>query len=137
MPRGDAGALAPKAAEKLAKIAGLLASDQPGEVVAAAAAGTRSLRAAGLTWQDALAPGALAAPPPRAAPRTKRRTKSKSAPAGDWINDVAACQARPDLMTAWERQFLLSLTGFTTLSPKQAAVLARLRERVRVAGGAL
>lgn len=124
-------ALPAKQLDRLSKIAGLLASDQAGEVVAAAAAGTRILRDARLTWAD-LVQGSITT---TTAPRKAKRPP-QPAPAGDWRDDVVACRARLDLMSEWERRFLANLAGFTSLSPKQVTVLARLRERVRAAGAA-
>lgn len=122
--------LAPADARKLAKIVGLLASDKGGEVVAAAAAGTRLLHAAGLRWSDVVLP---------AQPPTRRETASRPPrqPVPLHRAVAAACLAhahRPPL-TAWERDFLASLLDFRTISAKQVVVLDRLVARVRAAGG--
>jgi hypothetical protein len=64
-------ALAPKAAERLAKIAGLLGSDQPGEVCNAASAATKILREHGMTWEAlVLRPSAAVSAPPSPSPTT-------------------------------------------------------------------
>ncbi|RYJ02903.1 MAG: hypothetical protein EON47_06010 [Acetobacteraceae bacterium] len=117
----SAQALAPKAAERLAKIAGLLGSDQPGEVCNAASAGTRLLRDHGWTWETFIlrrveAPTADPAPAPP--------------PQSGWRGAVAACQARPELLTRWERGFLEGLRQRRRLTAKQATILARLVQRV-------
>lgn len=122
-PHGDAVALAPKAAERLAKIAGLLGSDQPGEVCNAASAATRILREHGMTWETfVLRPSVVIRIPPL--PQHQRAQPN-------WRTDVADCQARPDLFSRWEREFLGSIRDRRSLSEKQAAILARLTQRVR------
>jgi len=118
--------LTPKAAERLAKITGLLASDQPGEVVNAAAAATRLLREHGWTWETLVLRPNLASPQPT--------STSTSQPTG-WRAVAAACLARSDLLTSWEFRFVIGLPGFKRLSPKQLSVLIRVHERVCVGGG--
>lgn len=102
--------------------------DKGGEVIAAAAAGTRLLQAAGLRWADVVLPAQppTRTPPPPRPPRPPPPSHSALA---------AAClaQAHRVPLTAWERQFLASLLKFTRLSPKQTAVLDRLVARVRAA----
>ncbi len=116
-----AALLAPKAAERLAKIAGLLASDQPGEVINAAAAATRLLREHGWTWETLVLRPTLVPPQPT--------YRSTSRPTG-WRAVAAACLARSDQLTPWEFQFVVGLPGFKHLSAKQLSVLTRLHERV-------
>lgn len=115
-------ALAPKAAERLAKIAGLLGSDQPGEVCNAASAATRLLRDHGMTWEALIlrAPAASPSADPTSPPR----------PQSGWRSAVAACQARPELLTRWERSFLDGLAQRRTLIAKQATILSRLVDKV-------
>jgi hypothetical protein len=115
----SAQTLAPKAAERLAKIAGLLGSDQPGEVCNAASAGTRLLRDHGWTWETFILRRAEAIPTPAPPP-----------PQSGWRGAVAACQARPELLTRWERGFLDGLAHRRTLTAKQAIILSRLVDRV-------
>jgi hypothetical protein len=117
MPRHDALPLPPRELDRLAKVAGLLASDQPGEVVAAATAATRILREYHLSWRDlveAAAPAALEA---------------------DWRHEVAECLAHPEMLTGWEVRFLRGLFRFARLSERQAGVLGKLRERIAAARG--
>jgi hypothetical protein len=126
---GEARALPPQQLDKLAKVAALLASDKPGEVVAAATAATRILRAHDLSWQD-LVRAITAAPEPG------RDAEPDPAPEADWRADVALCLAQSHLLTGWERDFLRELRRrFRCLSPKQVQVLGQIRERVRVCGG--
>lgn len=119
----SAPVLPPKAAERLAKIVGLLGSDQPGEVCNAASAADRLLRDHGMTWEALIlrplvtSPAAYPPPPP---------------PQSGWRGAVAACQARPELLTRWERTFLDGLAQRRTLTAKQAIILSRLVDRVTI-----
>lgn len=122
-PHGAAIALAPKAAERLAKIAGLLGSDQVGEVFNAASAATRILREHGMTWENLVLR-------PQVIIRIPAEAQCQRAQPG-WRVDVADCQARPDLLSKWEREFLESVRARRSLTEKQAAILARLVQRVR------
>ena len=115
-------ALAPKTAERLAKIVGLLGSDQPGEVCNAASAATRLLRDNGMTWE------ALILRPPVASPAADPASPPR--PQSGWRGAVATCQARPELLTRWERGFLDGLAQRRTLTAKQAIILARLIDKV-------
>jgi hypothetical protein len=124
-------ALPAKQLDRLVKVAGLLASDQPGEVFNAALAATRILHEPWLTGTDLAAASITTV-----APTCKASRSPRSAPASDWRCDIAACRARPDLISDWEQRFLQNLTSFASMSMKQSTVLARLRERVRTAGAA-
>jgi hypothetical protein len=112
-------ALPPPAAQKLSKVCALLASDQPGEVVAAAAAGTRLLRSHGLSWADLLRPC------PAHRPEVRQ--------SGDHQSRALRVLARgAGRLSEWEREFLTSLSRqVRTPSPKQSAVLVRLEDRCR------
>lgn len=113
--------LPPGAADRLVKLAGLLGSDFDGERAnAAAAAATRLLQAHGFTWRDVLTP---AAPRPFA-----------PVPTG-WRAIVADCLLAPELLTAWERDFLRGLPLFPRLSIKQQSALDRIAARVLVDRG--
>jgi hypothetical protein len=109
-------ALQPKLADRLARILGMLGSDFDGERAAAGAAATRLLREAGLTWEDLVRPCATPEPPPL--------------PAGHRARAVQALM-RGTLLTDWERKFLESLAcQARPLSPRQAAVLARIEGQI-------
>jgi hypothetical protein len=115
-------ALPPAAAVRLVRICGLLGSDQAGEAASAAAAATKLIRSAGLTWQELLEPIVVAPPPPRP-------------PSPDWRAAVGECLQQSCLFTKWECDFLSNLVRFRRLSPKQADILARLYSQVCAAAG--
>jgi hypothetical protein len=121
-PHGAAVALAPKAAERLAKIAGLLGSDQPGEVCNAASAATRLLHDNGMTWEAFILR--------RAEDAAAAARSPQAPPQAGWRGAVAACQTRPELLSRWERSFLQGLGQRHSLTEKQATILARLVQRV-------
>jgi hypothetical protein len=48
----------------------------------------------------------------------------------DWRGTIAKCLQKPGDLRRWEREFLLSLSGFPRMSEKQRTVLATIAERV-------
>jgi hypothetical protein len=114
--------LAPRTAELLIRVCGMLGSDHAGEAANAARQATRIIQEHGQTWEGLLRPIIAAAP-------------SRRGPSSDWRVDATICLARADLLTAWERGFVANLMRLRRRSPKQEAILARLVERVRVAAG--
>jgi hypothetical protein len=119
--------LAPKAAERLAKIAGLLGSDHPGEVCNAASAATKILREHGMTWEALVL---------RQPAMTISMPAPQAAEPATWQAAVMACLARMDLLTEWERGFVADLRNRRRISAKQARVLSELFDRIRATGGA-
>lgn len=114
-------ALDPAVAAKLAKVCGLLGSDHDGERAAAAAAGTRLLRALGLTWGDLFEPS----PAPMAVARQASALPPHMALA-------RAALERSALLDEWQRDFLASIAQqWRPLSPKQRASLERILHQVR------
>ena len=80
---------------RLARLLPLLASDQPGEVAATAAAITRALKLAERDWHDLAATITLvsmqsAPPPQQSAPPPKQERAIDSAMVGDLIEDIYA-----------------------------------------------
>lgn len=120
--------LAPADRHKIVQCSRLLASNHDGEVLAAARAATRLLRARGLDWADIIrdpdrqtsSADWASSPPPQPTPM----------PA--WKQTVAACLAHPDRLSEWEAGFLAGLRRFPYLSRKQAWHLARIAERLGV-----
>jgi hypothetical protein len=104
--------------KRLAAVLELLSSDQPGERQAAAEAAHRLVRSAGLRWADVLMPE----------PSPGRSPRRRSPP---WRELLAACRSRLDLLSDWERHFVLSVASQGRISKKQYAILARLAGRVR------
>lgn len=105
---------------RLAKLLPLLASDQPGEVVATAAAIGRTLAGAGLSWHDLVAaldppPGRTVRPGPSATPNTRVMAET-----------LWRCQR----LTEWEQGFVGSvldqLKRARGLSERQVATLRKI-----------
>jgi hypothetical protein len=117
-------ALPPDAAAKLSKICGLLGSDQDGERSAAAHQATRLLRSHGLTWADVIAPARPAAAPRRATYGPPH------------VAAAAAALRHVERLTAWEVTFLRDITRRNRFSPKQAAALTEIVQKLRAAGAA-
>jgi hypothetical protein len=84
---------------KLQKLIPLLGSDQPGEVVATAAAIDRHLRATGRDWHDLV-----------------RQLAPDDKPPGDypsnWRRVVSECLARASFLPPRDREFLIGLQNF-------------------------
>jgi hypothetical protein len=117
-------ALPPPAADRLAKLCGLLGSDYEGERATAAAAATRLLRHHGLTW-DQLVRCSTAPLPSVLRPATAGR-----GPADHRTRALVALR-QAHRLNGWELAFLHSIAGRPgPLSPKQAATLRRIEERL-------
>ena len=101
--------------KKLSKILGLTSSNHPGERAAAALKAADLLRELGMTWDEVLVAAKLPVSPER--------------PSG-LHTEITRCLSS-GLISAWERKFLLSLSGRRYLSAKQMAVLDRILERVQ------
>ena len=102
--------------DRLVKLCGMFGSDHPGERANAAAAADKLIRSAGMRWPDIILPG-LPAPPARS------------------VNTVAEAirllRRHDNLLTAWERDFVRSVSAQNWLSAKQVAVLERLVQKVQ------
>jgi hypothetical protein len=109
--------LDPADRSKLAKLLGMLGSDQPGEVVNAAKAAHRLVQARGLAWDEILAQE----PPAR---ETSQLT--------GWRLTVDRCLRSAAVINDWEFKFLSSLSGsiFPHPTPKQQVILDRITVRV-------
>lgn len=130
-------ALDPKTAERLAKICGLLSSDHDGERATAALLVSRTMRAAGITWEDVFAvPDASeVAGAPRAdratqRPRTRARQPSMMMPHQGRALWALTFHA---MLSEWERGFLQSLAQQRRASSGQLdkleEIIADLRKR--------
>jgi hypothetical protein len=99
---------------KLARVLGMLGSTHDGEVLAAARQAERLRQ--GRPWIDLLSPG----PGPRPDP-----------PPMGWRQAVALCQAYPDRLTPWERDFVQSIAGYRCdPTDRQRAVLTKIAAKV-------
>jgi len=105
--------------KKLAAILELVGSDKPGERQAAAEAAHRMIQAAGLRWDEILAPSGGSPPPPRRRPPSAR----------ELLNTVLTYGIGH--LSDWEAKFVGSVRQQRRVSRKQYAILARLAGRVR------
>jgi hypothetical protein len=104
-----AALLDPAAAGRLAKVLALTASPVDGEVLAAAKAANRIIEAAGTTWADVLRPIAHADPTIGTSGRCRPASVGQK---------IALARAFPEALTPWESDFISSVDGFRTLSPR-------------------
>jgi hypothetical protein len=112
---------------RLEKLLLLLSSNQPGEVVAAASAIQRALKAAGASWHD-LARG-LTQP---AAPSPRARKRDRSDQDADWHELHDFCRSRDELLAPRELDFMNTLDHWHgNLTPKQRAWLEGIHSRLR------
>jgi hypothetical protein len=101
--------------EKLASVLGMLGSSHDGEVLSAARQAERLRRGAGLTWPDILLP---AAPAPDAP--------------GEIAEFIRYALGRADMLSAWERQFLVGVRQQTfPATPKQHNILRRIQAKLQ------
>jgi hypothetical protein len=113
--------LLPRQRTQLVKVLGMTGSAFDGEALSAARKAHRILTAAGLSWSDVIAPAGADHHPTDDDTRTAH-------------DDIAWCLRNGDgVLTAWDRQFLLSLQGFSRHSDKQKAVLDRIVAKCRAA----
>jgi hypothetical protein len=111
-------------AEKLAKLVRLLASDQPGEVVATARAIGRALRAAGSDWHDFA--GRLLKP------TTSRRDQPQDDRTGNWHAMREHCRVNTSLLRPRESVFIANLDNWRgELTAKQLAWLQSIYARCK------
>lgn len=106
-------------AERLTKILRLLSSDSDGEVLSAAAAASRFLRARSLDWPDIIRVAHLPSVP-------------------DWVRHANYCLMHPfrdHSLNEWEANFCVALTRqvHRPATPLQAEILARLVAKLRTA----
>lgn len=101
---------APIDRDRLAKLLGLLGSDHPREVVAAAWQAERIRREAGTTWYEII---------------------GARGEGGDAHQTVRWCREHEHLLTAREQAFLASLAGLRTLSPRQIEIVEQIAAKVR------
>jgi len=92
-------------------VLGMVGSDHDGEVLAAARRAEAARAQARMTWPELL--GVL--------------------PAADPHDLIIWCLDRAECLTAWQHEFLLSLRGFTVISPKQRAILDRIAAKIEAA----
>jgi len=102
--------------QKLAKLCGLLGSTHDGEIVAAARKATALLAAKGATWAEAF----------QVVPET-----AEASPAHH--QQVKELLAYKEILTGFERSFLIGVLAHATLSEKQVKTLEGIRLKVEAA----
>ena len=107
----------PAEASLFAKICGLLGSSFDGERAAAAFKAIEFLKPRGLSWGEFVA-------------LTMGQATHGGRTRHPWRATVHACLAKDELISDWERGFLLSIRERPRLTPKQWAVLERIAENV-------
>ena len=105
-------ALDPHAADRLAKLCGLFSSDHDGERATAAAKADQLIRSRGLRWADIISP---------------------LPPLSTTKDQIRFALGHIDLLSLWERGFLLGVRGKETLSPKQVTVLNQIIGKIGIA----
>jgi hypothetical protein len=109
--------------DKVTKLLLPLASNHDGEVVATAWAIERLLRADGMDLHDLAA--AITPPPVPRPVSTRRHCRTP-----DWRTMACQCLRNPSLLRPREYEFLLDVSRYQTLTPKQVQWLADIHQRV-------
>ena len=65
---------------------------------------------------------------------TAGTTVNTAQPRGGRNGLAAACAGFPEMLSMWEREFLVSVRRFPRLSPKQAEILQRIANKLRASG---
>lgn len=117
--------------ERLSRLLGMFGSDYDGEVLNAARAAHKLIKGKGETWETIITT-AVSAPRPN---QQKQREYRPEPP--DYIDEIDLCMLRPNLMTPWEREFLVSLkaSGRATPTEKQRAILDRIKAKMATYAG--
>ena len=107
----------------------MFSSTFDGEIVNAAKAAERLVKARGETWETVIVSG-------DARPQGDERWREKGPPRksrphrSDFQDEIDACVAKGNLLTPWEREFLTSISDRMTLSEKQRAILDRIKTKL-------
>ena len=115
-------------APKLEKLVLMLSSDQPGEVVAAAAAIKRTLRTAGADFHD-LARGLIGT---ATSSSSSSSTSSSSREDRDWRPLHAYCKCHLDELSSREQDFMSTLDRWKgNITERQRTWLEAIHDRLR------
>jgi hypothetical protein len=101
---------------RIVKCLSLLASDKPGERLAAADAAIRLLKQRGLTWEQIILPKHTPAPASDRFSRNHDNIKTQ----------IAEILANLSTLNDWEQGFVHDVNGRSVFSEKQRAVIERL-----------
>lgn len=143
MARATDQSIPPEAAEKLVKVAGLLASDAEGERATAALMGTKLLAKYGLAWADVITARALPAPDatPGAAARPERRYRPHRHDSGrrplSLSDAVSFLNHHRAVLDDWQTNFAADMARLPVhrITGPQAAKIWELVDRVRQRNG--
>ena len=116
--------------DKLVKLLALMSSDHVGERASAALMATRAIKSRGLSWEDVIPEDSRSVY--REPVRWQQPTQARppTTPTSSWIAQIQFVLSREASLTAWERQFAISLGCRSRITPKQADVLVRLVDRL-------
>ena len=106
--------------QRLSKLLGMTGSAHDGEALAAARKANGLLRQLGLSWTELLS---SSEPAPVHQPGAHHFTAER------------LLQEGGDILTDFERKFLIDILAFETLSDKQTALLQKLKIKVAATGG--
>ena len=113
--------------DKLIKVLRMLGSDHDGEVAAAARRAHHILKIHALDWDDLIVQGG-----------SHTAKKKYEPPENDEAAMIRRCAERPHCMTAWEREFVASISGsiieWGRLTFKQRIMLDRIVNKMKVQG---
>ena len=124
-----------KIAPKLEKLVLMLSSDQPGEVVAAAAAIKRALQTAGADWHDFARELTKPATPSRDGHHSRNHDRDRYGDRSGWRPLHAYCRRHLDALPSRERDFMTTLDHWRgNITEKQRAWLDAIHARLRRAG---
>lgn len=111
--------------ERLSKLLAMFSSSFDGEILNAAKAAERLIKARGETWESVIVFSRSVDPPPN------RPTQPKPKPHRSAFQDeIDACVAKCNLLTEWERNFLTSISERWSLSEKQQARFDQIKVKV-------
>jgi hypothetical protein len=120
---------------RLVSTLGLLASDQDGEVLAAARAACRLLKPYGFTPAEFIAKALEPAPTPKPDYMSGFTGGSTRGTVHGHQGDARLCLVMgEELLNDWEKGFLHSLIGQRSLSPKQADKLRAIKTKIERGG---
>jgi hypothetical protein len=117
--------LSPEDRERLAKLLAMFSSTFTGEILNAARAAERLVKARGETWESVIVFSQQVDPPPH------RPTQPKPKPHRSAFQDeIDACMAKANFLTDWERNFLTSISDRWSLTEKQQARFDQIKAKV-------
>ena len=112
-------ALPPAALDRFVKLCGYLGSDNEHERSAAAAKATALLREHQMTWEQAIKMQP-------SVPQVVFVRKCFEYDEHDWREIAASAAEHPQLLSEWERKFIVSLSRQRQLSPRQHEILEKV-----------